>query len=235
MDEFLQLRENKDLYEEFYRYFLKPVVGKANYVERIMDHATRKEKDVSTVSDEAFALLLMENCYDRCVDLFISNNFCAPSIQRGVRSNHERSKGSEVKTKYTSGGIFYKTKDDEGNLVRRPEANKGWSREGIQRFNELHTLVGKDRSNNHAFFKKFLKAERDLLGMSRKSGRRRSEDEATPIEPTNELFQDSDEEKEADEYDGETEGVDDEKGGSIAGHEEVHEGRLDDESMGSAE
>ena len=188
MEDFLKLRENEDLYKEFYRFFLKPVVGKATYIDRIFDETTKKEKHLSTVSDEAFALLLMENSYDRCVDLYISNNFCAPSIQRGVRSNQARSMGSEVKTKYTSGGIFYKTKDDSGNLVRRPEGNKGWSKEGLQRFNELHTLVGKDRSNHHTFLKAFLKEERTALDTGKKLGRRRAEDESAFVEPTHELF-----------------------------------------------
>lgn len=84
----------------------------------------------ATVSDEAFALLCLENNYNTWMDMGVTGN----------------KKTSKVPRKYTNGGS---SKGKNGTL----QHNKGWSDEGLCRFNELFGLVEKNREGTYA--KKF--------------------------------------------------------------------------------
>ena len=58
---------------------------------------------ICMISDEAFALLLIENSYDRWTDIFEETGGI-PRQQRGVR---KRAYTFDVPPKYTQGGIKY--------------------------------------------------------------------------------------------------------------------------------
>jgi hypothetical protein len=83
----------------------------------------RKQQTVSnfvTVSDEAFVLLVIENCEAKWKDMFDKN----------VTT-------STMPNKYTDGGTCIKS--------GRSRTYRGWSNAGLHRFNYLFNLVKKDR------------------------------------------------------------------------------------------
>jgi hypothetical protein len=88
------------------------------------------ERLVCSVSDEAFALLLLENSFERWFDLF-SNHKGPIMQQRGVR---QREFQSNVPTMYTRRGIKYEN-------TKQNQSEKGWSANRIERFNALFDQV----------------------------------------------------------------------------------------------
>jgi hypothetical protein len=136
MKEFLEGRKNSDAYSVFMERFLPCVTMKTSWDRRLATadpDCTKNMKSLCTVSDEAFALLLLENSYDRWLDIFTTNKG-AVMQQRGVR---QRGFQSDTPTLYTSGGIKY----DKADVTK---AVKGWSDMGIERFNCLFEQVKQD-------------------------------------------------------------------------------------------
>jgi hypothetical protein len=112
-----------------------------------INRGSSRLKSLCSVSDEAFALLLLENSFEWWLDLF--SNHTGPVMQQhGVR---QREFQSDVPTVYTRGAIKY-DKTSVTQLV------KGWSAEGIVRFNTLFDLVKKDRRENPDFERHWLEA-----------------------------------------------------------------------------
>jgi hypothetical protein len=81
--------------------FAPCVVGKTTYKNRL--RAAKQDAELFTTSDEAFLLLVLENAYDRWVDIF----------QRKLKEGMQKGGGrewrweSDVNTKYTEGGIRF--------------------------------------------------------------------------------------------------------------------------------
>ena len=70
-------RQDHDMYHDFVNSFIAPVVGK-----RTFDRSSYKylfSRYVS-VSDEAFALLIFENNYDRWLDMAIKDNWTTSDV-----------------------------------------------------------------------------------------------------------------------------------------------------------
>ena len=102
----------------------------------------------ATISDEAFALLILENNYETWMDMALTGN----------------TKTSKIPQKYTNGGM------SQGK-VGTSQHNKGWSDEGLCRFNELFDLVEKNRDLPYAlqFEENFRKwCEEKALGKHKK-------------------------------------------------------------------
>lgn len=126
---------NNDSVLALYQYFVPCVVGKKRFKAKMNEHLT-KDAEICTVSDEAFALLLLENQYDRWTD--IHQRKCNSSTEvRGKSERRKRKWESDVAPKYTEGGIKY-SKERRMN-------HKGWREEGIVRFNVLSAMVKEDR------------------------------------------------------------------------------------------
>ena len=90
-------RRNKQVYPIFFDRFLSSVVKKS-----VFEHQVRvatNDSTLCTVSDEAFALLLLENSWDRWLDIY--------RRQKGKvtpkRGQKRREFESDVPTKYTKG------------------------------------------------------------------------------------------------------------------------------------
>ncbi len=161
-----QGRKNKKIYTIFFDHFL-PCVIKKTVFDRQVSVATN-DSTLCTVSDEAFALLLLENSYSRWLDIY--------QLQKGEvtpkRGQKRREFESDVPTKYTKGGIVY------DKTVKNNDP-KGWSAEGIQRYNELYDKVKKDRKANKSFTKNWLKKRKDgLLDATQTRKRRRPQPQA---------------------------------------------------------
>ena len=116
---------------------------------------TLKNREICTVSDEAFALLLLENSYDRWKDIFEKRG----GIPQQHRGEKKRQCDSDIAPKYTNGGIRY------SSTVQHK--TKGWTKEGIQRYNELFQLVGEDRERHPKFLQR-LKAKQMVPKSTRK-------------------------------------------------------------------
>jgi hypothetical protein len=104
--------------------------------EQLKDYA-----DIYIVSDEAFTLLLLENQYDKWLDIYIARKN-GPQDLPSINEKRKRKWESDVSPRYTNGGILYK---DNCKM-----ASRGWTETGIQHFNDLCHMVSADRQGNQA-------------------------------------------------------------------------------------
>ena len=147
-------RKNEAAYTAFFDHFVPCATEKTLWDRRIAKAVTnfssKKNQSLCTISDEAFALLLLENSYSGWLDLFLNNK--GPVMQR--RRVKQRGFQSDVPTLYTRGGIKY----DKTDMT---QSVKGWSEEGIARFNELFDQVIADRAANSDFEKQWIEARKN--------------------------------------------------------------------------
>jgi hypothetical protein len=145
------------MYTIFFEKFVVQVVGVARYRSKV---SSQFLSSFVTIGDEAFALLVLENCEEKWVDMH----------SNGVTK-------SKMKNKYTDGGSSAKS--------GRSRMLKGWSNKGLNRFNELFKMVKKDRERKDVTFEgTFLNKTRDK-GQGRKRKRmvmRVVEDDDEPCE-----------------------------------------------------
>jgi hypothetical protein len=146
-------RNNIDVYIDFANYFVAPVVGK----KRFDDHCCRIPfSKFVTPSDEALALVIFENNYDRWLSMATKGDW----------------KSSTVRPLYTTGGNKSQTPSSTNKKKHKPTAAgismkatcarcQGWSPEGIKRFNELFDAIVQERSSELG--KKF---DEDFLAFS---------------------------------------------------------------------
>ena len=159
--DFCKGRKKKVDYTTFLTYFVRSVVGPEIFRNRLQENEDICPPDaVCTISDEAFALLLLENSYDRWLDIYTT---CGgmPKQRRGDRS---RRIDSEIEPKYTKGGIKYTDED-------KASKTKGWTEEGITRYNKLFQSVKKDRQKLPGFMKKFKAEQKTTLDNTAKRKR----------------------------------------------------------------
>jgi len=132
------LREDDQTMEIFCNHFLACVVGKHDWKRQ-----TKKEliSQVATISDEAFALLVLENIWDEWKNMNVVEFF-------------SRRKGMEKGTKRKKIGGGRWTSDAKG-------CGKycGWNVDGMKRFSELCQQVKLNRTSFHNFDKNFLKKQ----------------------------------------------------------------------------
>jgi len=147
MEDFLHLCSKLDLYKVFFKHFVKCVTKKHVYESKVKK--AESLHDICSISDEAFALLLLENSWDKWMDQY--NKDPASLLPR--RGRHQDKPVSTVKTKYTKGG--YKYNNDQETTMSTLSHNKGWSQEGIKRYNQLYDLVEADRAAHPGFFQIF--------------------------------------------------------------------------------
>ena len=194
------LRSSPEDYTEFFDHYVKAVVGKFKFSEALLDPVCTKEKEVATISDEAFALLLVENSYNRWIDIAEHFKFNRPPRTRvSFGSTNSKDYVCGTKTKYTSGGIFFKKdgetqpNDDTSFNEATEGVRKGWSNEGIRRYNELVDLVTKDRVNHPSFFREYKENAIKEARLNANKKRKCSYD-VVPTVAKHELFTDDEEE-----------------------------------------
>ena len=179
LEEFLEGRSNFESYAVFYTTFIPTIGRKTFWREQVL--SAKDDKDVATRSNEAFALLVLENHWERWLDIFCLNKGMVTSTRGQKRCVSE----SNILPKYTRGGISFK---DEKMKVK--EGVKGWSSKGILRFNELYKFVSKDRKQHPDFIQQWLALEKENL--SGKKKRKKKDVESVPV-AKHELFSDTDE------------------------------------------
>jgi len=116
--------------------FFQCIVGKSAY--NAGWNAHKKLSEIATPSDEALALLFLENNEARWSQEFDLDETAT-----------EEMKASLPKAKYTSSGR-------NGSMKGFTKKFGGWSAKGIERFNELLKLVKADRSVNGEWFDNIL-------------------------------------------------------------------------------
>ena len=131
--------------------FVPCVVGKNTFKKRL-DTNPVKDNDLFTVSDEAFMLLILENSYERWVDIFDQQDPNS-GAEIGKRKGREWKWASSKHTRYTQGGIRYA----RAGGIESSGGTKGWSREGKDRYIKLYQMVLQDRRSHPEAFQRWIK------------------------------------------------------------------------------
>jgi hypothetical protein len=145
-----QGRRNAKMYKVLFDNFLPCVIKKSVFEHQVA--VATNDRTLCTVSDEALALLLLENSFDHWQDIDRLRKGEVTPKQGQKRREFE----SDVPTRYTKGGIVYDT------TVKNNDP-KGWSAEGIKRYNELYAMVKEDRKSNKAFAINWLEERKTNL------------------------------------------------------------------------
>jgi hypothetical protein len=145
-----QGRRNAKMYKVFYDNFLPCVIKKSVFEHQVA--VATNDRTLCTVSDEAFALLLLENNFDGWQDIYRLRKVEVTPKRGQKRREFE----SDVPTRYTKGGIVY-------DKTIKNNDPKGWSAEGIKRYNEQYATVKADRKSNKAFTIKWLEERKTNL------------------------------------------------------------------------
>ena len=147
IQEFLQLRSNKKAFSQLCDHILPCVVGRKKW-EKKMDIS--RVSRIASFTDEAWALLVLENSWGTWKQQ-------ADSPTGKVTSD------VRIATKWTN----------TSSLATRSE---GWGDRGIERFNQLCTMVAKDRVSNKDVEMKYLENKQEASDrMASKRKRKRGE------------------------------------------------------------
>lgn len=174
----------------FFDYFVKSIAKKSLWASRVSQ--AKIETDICSVSDEAFALLVYENNIDRWTDIYSKDpNALLPRLGAGKRRSYCE---SLVPTKYTRGGIQYSGDQDK---PCRGYNGKGWSNEGITRFNVLYGKVLHDRKDNSGFFDRYVAYYKQKIDKEKPPARKKIGE--TVVLARHNLFGESDDDTEDEE------------------------------------
>jgi hypothetical protein len=146
------MRRNYAAYSVFYSTFLPAVVGRSLMKKLVADITTIEQ--VSTNTDEALALLGLENGVEHWDDIFTR---CKGDVRPYANGQEipEQHK-STVRTKYTVSSNPGTNTEKEGN-------DKCWNKDGIIRFNQLRQLIIEDRAAHPEFMPNWLAEEREAI------------------------------------------------------------------------
>jgi hypothetical protein len=150
LDNFLEMRRNFVAYSVFHSTFIPTIVGRSLMKKLVEDNNVFKE--ISTISDEALALLALENGVDCWDDIFTKCKGDVRPFPKGHQIPEELK--STVPTKYTVSSSSDADSDKEGN-------DKRWSKEGIIQFNQLRQTIIKDHAEHSDFIEQWLTQQRD--------------------------------------------------------------------------
>ena len=147
----------KEHYYDFFSYFLSSVIGKRIYNQNKLKLLISQ---YSTISDEAFALLVLENHEERWLHMHLHNDYKNCDIQPKYSTGGRSMNMKHVISSHST--IEDSTADSNKKSMKNLRGSKrffGWSEAGLQRFNELFKRVLEDRKSAHAkeFEEGFLK------------------------------------------------------------------------------
>jgi len=187
LEKFIKGREKNSHYELFLRTFVKPVVGINTWNEKLKKPDTTPN-NLFSKSDEAFAMIVLDNNYEYWSELFIENGNSIPSSNRKRKMN-ESNNGKDLtkKPKYTDSYLFNK-KSSSG------KQGKGWSEDGINKFNQYCRQCFEDRSNFPTLNKNFLKKEQERLFQKQNSKNVKKTKKVAVMPDRDSLFDDDDDE-----------------------------------------
>jgi hypothetical protein len=139
-------RRNPSSYYLLFDHLLKSITTKRVWENRLERHMASVD-ELCTPSDEAFALLVLENCWDNWLDTFI--------LHEGRFKQQKRKKKNDPppESLIRSGKKFKYTTMSANN-----KASHKWSPQGIKRFNELYRHVIEERQNYQSIDRRWLDA-----------------------------------------------------------------------------
>jgi hypothetical protein len=147
----LQLRSDKKGWDFTCDTFLQCVVGKAWYEKK---KTTEPVSSFASVSDVAFILLTLENNWTFWSS--IKANQSSELDETNGDDNDQETPTLPTATRWTSTNMH-------------GGKNSGWSKEGLQRFNDLHALETNSRSVNQDVEKEYMEAkQRESSGARKK-------------------------------------------------------------------
>ena len=72
LEAFLDMRQSSETYEMFFSFFI-PSIGHCTYWKHMVANA-KTDNDITTVSNEAFVLLILENNWKRWLEIYRKND-----------------------------------------------------------------------------------------------------------------------------------------------------------------
>jgi len=167
IEAYLAGRKDVPAYSDFYSNVMMGVLGKLEFKHRVRNYPI--DMEIGTVSDEALGLLIVENYYDRWVDMYNKSNGMIRVLSAGEQM--PKNWMSDILTKYTAGandgnrqkGKKVKTGDQDDSW------NRKWSSAGIVRFNELRQFAKQDRKDHPSFVATWMVAEKAKMKVSTRS------------------------------------------------------------------
>lgn len=187
--------EVNESYIFFCQHFLKCVVGIQNFNRQLKQQYPLSK--IATPSDEALALLLLENSEYRWKREFELKQQHHPQVgSSSANANNTINVAEEtvLPSKYTNNGY---NKHQRGYTRRY----KGWTREGIERFNTILALVRQDRHDHGDLFDKSFTEEMFRQHSQEGEDGVMVEHATNWTKASNDLFDDDDGEEEMDEND----------------------------------
>ena len=151
IDAFLEMRRNFEAYSVFYSQFLPCIVGKNNF-KKLLPQITDSE-DIATVSDEALALVGIENSCQRWDKIFENS-------EGQIRKFTKNEDFPEEWLEDVPLPEYTKTARNDPEIEKDTD-NKTWSDSGIKRFNEICKMVIADRAMYPEFQGRWLKLMRN--------------------------------------------------------------------------
>ena len=143
------------------------MVGATVYDERIYDR-DHKPNCLCTVSDEAFTLLTIENVYHRWIEIFRVNDYVTLPPKEFKTIKDKLCK--DFDSLYTLSGQNNAPDEEVVDTIpmakpkrKKKGPGKGWTEEGMQRYNELYQAVKADRLAFPQFMHDLCKKERDKV------------------------------------------------------------------------
>ena len=125
----LKGRKNFQNYSFFFDRFVPILERKSLFENRIKN--TTMDEELICISSEAFGLLVLENHWDRWLDIYMKSRG-----RIGVRGGLKiKNVCSNIQPRYTRRGL-------RNGKNREIGIGKGWSMEGIYHFNRLFDIVG---------------------------------------------------------------------------------------------
>lgn len=140
-------RQDFERYKHFYNVFVRQIVGKKEFDASCRDWSEGDaETKISTVSDEALALLCFENQIEVWKDVWEKSQGQIRPVSKNEEYPQEwiSTKTTKYTTKYDAKGMPIDTKD------------KTWTASGIDRFNVLFREVQEDRKKFPNFIEDFI-------------------------------------------------------------------------------
>ena len=155
---FFEMRRNPKCYKVFFDRFAPIVERKLSWNGKMVK--AQSDKDMLSISSEAFGLLLIENMWDRWIDIYRLTN---GDVALHRRATSMKKINSKVLPLYTCGGVHIDKdgdSEDSGGGRAPSSTMKGWTASGIKRFNELYDVVAYDRKAHPEFFRDWIRTSR---------------------------------------------------------------------------
>jgi hypothetical protein len=143
-EDLINSRQNPKAYYLLFDHLLETVVSKRAWQSRL-EKQLLSMNELCTTSDEAFALLVIENCWDNWLDTFVLHG--GDFIQQKRKRKGEESTEDEIRS---SKMFKYTTVSDNNKNYNK------WTPRGVQRFNELYRHVKSKRERYRAVDRMWL-------------------------------------------------------------------------------